>query len=87
MNEAATHTSPRLHPIEAVMERLCLGRSMVFSLLSDGQLRSVKVGRRRLVPESAISDFIERLESRPHCPPTGRAANGEQTMDDPRAAS
>jgi excisionase family DNA binding protein len=57
----ADHTA-RLHTIEAVMERLCLGRSTIFALMGSGELRSCKVGRRRLIPESAIVEFIENLE-------------------------
>ncbi|MCW2652674.1 MAG: ethanolamine utilization protein EutA [Mycobacterium sp.] len=56
----------RLHDIEGVMERLKLGRSTVFAELASGRLRSVKVGRRRLVPESAIADFIAGLEAGAH---------------------
>jgi excisionase family DNA binding protein len=59
----AEEIAARLNPVEAVMERLCLGRSTVFALMASGQLRSVKVGRRRLVPESAIVEFIHNLES------------------------
>lgn len=54
---------PTLHPIESVMDRLHLGRSKVFDLIATRQLRSVKVGRRRLVSESALCEFIERLDS------------------------
>jgi hypothetical protein len=32
-------------------------------LLGSGQLRNVKIGRRRLVPEQAIADFIADLEA------------------------
>jgi excisionase family DNA binding protein len=53
----------RLHDIESVMERLKLGRSTVFSVLASGQLRSCKVGRRRLVSEAALVDFINQLEA------------------------
>ncbi|WP_237082122.1 helix-turn-helix domain-containing protein [Mycobacteroides abscessus] len=53
----------RLWPIEAVMERLSVGRSMVFELMARGQLTSVKVGRRRLISESQINAYIARLES------------------------
>lgn len=53
----------RLHHVESVMERLGLGRSKVFELMGNGQLRSVKVGRRRLVSESAIVEFINRIEA------------------------
>ena len=45
------------------MERLGLGRSKVFELLASGQLRSVKVGRRRLVSEAALVEFIENLDA------------------------
>jgi excisionase family DNA binding protein len=52
----------RLWPVEAVMERLSIGRSMVFELMASGQLRSCKVGRRRLVSESAINEYIARVD-------------------------
>jgi excisionase family DNA binding protein len=53
----------RLNSIEATMARLGVGRSTVFAGIGSGQLRSVKVGRRRLVPESAITQFIQNLET------------------------
>lgn len=55
-------TAARLHKIPAVMGRLGVGRSKVFELMASGELRSVKIGRTRLIPESAIVEFIERLE-------------------------
>lgn len=59
MNDAVA----RLHDVEAVMKRLNLGRSKTFELIATGKLRSVKVGRRRLVSEAAIVDFIAQLEA------------------------
>jgi excisionase family DNA binding protein len=53
----------KLNQIEDVMERLRVGRSTVFALLASGRLRSVKIGRRRLVPEQALSDFIAGLDA------------------------
>ncbi|UVO14586.1 excisionase family DNA-binding protein [Mycobacterium sp. SVM_VP21] len=52
----------RLWPVEEVMKRLSVGRSMVFELMANGQLRSVKVGRRRLVSEAAINEYIARID-------------------------
>lgn len=52
----------RLNEVEDVMERLCVGRSTVFALLASKRLRSVKIGRRRLVPEQALIDFIAQLD-------------------------
>jgi excisionase family DNA binding protein len=57
-----TEGEARLHQIPGVMERLGVGRSKVFELIESGELRSVKIGRRRLVPESAIVDFIRTIE-------------------------
>ncbi|MGW3542051.1 excisionase family DNA-binding protein [Nocardia niigatensis] len=51
----------RLHQIPSACDRLGVGRSMLFELIKNGELGSVKVGRRRLVPESAIVAYIERL--------------------------
>ena len=52
----------RLHRVEAVMERLGVGRSKVFELMASGELRSVKVGRRRLVSEAALAEFIQKID-------------------------
>ena len=44
------------------MERLGVGRSTVYALMKSGELRSVHVGARRLIPEQAIVDFINKLD-------------------------
>lgn len=54
----------RLLPVNGVMDRLSLGRTVVFALLASGELRSVKVGRRRLVSEGQIAEYIARLEAK-----------------------
>jgi excisionase family DNA binding protein len=35
-----------------------VGRTTVYAAIGDGRIRSIKVGRRRLVPASAISDLL-----------------------------
>lgn len=55
-------TLARLNTIEDVMGRLCIGRTTAFELIGTRRLRSVKVGRRRLVSESALVEFIEELD-------------------------
>lgn len=62
LQEQIDRLNSRLWPVEAVMERLSVGRSMVFELMASGQLRSTKVGRRRLVSEAAISEFINKID-------------------------
>lgn len=63
MAEREAERVARLHSVESVMDRLGVGRSTVFALMASGQLRSCKVGRRRLIPEAAISDFIDSLDA------------------------
>ena len=40
-----------------------IGRSSIYRLMDSGELRSVKVGRRRLIPDSAIADYVTRLKA------------------------
>jgi excisionase family DNA binding protein len=40
-----------------------LSRSRIYQLIGSGELRSIKVGRRRLVPMSAISELLGDDES------------------------
>ncbi|SEP02792.1 helix-turn-helix domain-containing protein [Trujillonella endophytica] len=41
-----------------------LGRTKVYELISSGELRTVKIGRRRFVPASAVEEYVARLERR-----------------------
>ena len=60
---AAEEVLPRLNQIEVAAERLGVGRSKVYELMGSGQLRSVKLGKRRLIPESALIAFIDSLQA------------------------
>jgi excisionase family DNA binding protein len=52
----------QLFSIDEVMQRLGVGRNTVFNLLGSGELRSVKLGRRRMVSAQALRDFIAALD-------------------------
>jgi excisionase family DNA binding protein len=52
----------RLLSVEEAAHALGIGRSMVYALVADGRLRSLKVGRRRLVPSSALAELVEATE-------------------------
>ncbi|OHU60346.1 ethanolamine utilization protein EutA [Mycobacteroides chelonae] len=62
MEELVAQVSARLHPIEEVMDRLQIGRSKLYELMDTGQIRSCKVGRRRLVSEAALCEFIASID-------------------------
>jgi excisionase family DNA binding protein len=51
----------KLLPVEAVMAQLGVGRSTVFELIGSNQLRSVKIGRRRLIPQTAVDELVANL--------------------------
>jgi excisionase family DNA binding protein len=42
-------------------ERLNIGKSTLYDLIRSGMLRTVKIGSRRLVPVSALTEVIEKL--------------------------
>lgn len=49
----------QLLSIREAAETLGIGRSRLYDEIGAGRLRSVKVGRRRLVPAAAIRAYIE----------------------------
>jgi excisionase family DNA binding protein len=67
-DEIATERRPierepdRLLSIEQAARALGIGRTALYSEIGAGRIRSVKVGRRRLVPSSAISEVASGRE-------------------------
>jgi len=53
--------APLLLTVEETAELLHIGRSKVFDLIRCRDLDSVKIGRLRRVPESAVHEFMARL--------------------------
>jgi excisionase family DNA binding protein len=51
----------RLLTVEEAARRLSLGRTTVYALLRDGQIRSVRVGRLRRIPAEALDTYTARL--------------------------
>jgi excisionase family DNA binding protein len=51
-----------LYRIPAVMRMLSLSRSVIFEQLRSGRLDSVRQGRARLIPASAITEYIALLK-------------------------
>lgn len=52
----------RLYRVTDAMRLLSLSRSVIYELIRSGRLRSVTQGRTRLIPASAINDYIHLLE-------------------------
>jgi excisionase family DNA binding protein len=51
-----------LFTVEQCAEALGIGRTNAYELVLKGEISSVKVGRRRLVPRWALEKFIRKLE-------------------------
>jgi excisionase family DNA binding protein len=58
--DAARHPDvERLLSIAEAAETLGISRTALYSAIESGRLRSVKVGRRRLIPASALAELTE----------------------------
>ena len=58
----ATLTAPQLYRIPDAMRLLSMSRTVIYEQLRTGRLRSVHQGRARLIPSTAIADYIALLE-------------------------
>jgi excisionase family DNA binding protein len=50
--------------VEEAAKRLRLSRTLVYRLISSGQLESVKVGRLRRVPAECLPEYVAALRGR-----------------------
>ena len=53
----------KLYRVRDAMVILSLGRSTIYEQMRSGRLRSVTEGRSRLIPASAIAEYVKLLES------------------------
>lgn len=60
---ATPHTDNRqpdhLLSVEEAARRLDIGRTTAYGMIGSGRLRSIKIGRRRVVPSGALAELIE----------------------------
>lgn len=50
-----------LYDLDEAAKQLSISRRVVDRLVGEGELESVKLGRRRLVPHEALEDYVARL--------------------------
>lgn len=55
-------TGRQLYRVPEAMGILSMSRSVIYELIRSGRLRTVKEGRARLIPASAITDYVALLE-------------------------
>jgi excisionase family DNA binding protein len=52
-----------LYDLTAAQHLTCLGRSQLYKAMDAGELGSIKVGRRRLIPREALVAYVEGLKA------------------------
>ncbi|OIV37857.1 hypothetical protein BIV57_08830 [Mangrovactinospora gilvigrisea] len=58
----ALDLAPRLHRVEVAAHLIGVKRSTAYEEIRLGRLRTVRVGRRRLVPTEYIEEYIDLLK-------------------------
>jgi excisionase family DNA binding protein len=52
--------------VEEAARRLRIGRTILYSLISTGQIETVTIGRRRLVPPECVAAYVAALRTATH---------------------
>ena len=63
-------TTQQLYRVPDAMQLLSLSRSVIYEQIRTGRLKSVTQGRTRLIPASAIMEYVSMLQ---------READGDDT--------
>jgi len=59
----ASAASRLLYSVEEAADLLGIGRTYMFHLLRTGEIDSLKIGKRWMVPGDALDNYIEHLRS------------------------
>ncbi len=51
---------PLAHSPDSAGQRLSVPTRQIYNLIASGQLRSFKQGKRRLIPDSELQNFVQR---------------------------
>lgn len=52
-----------LYSIPDAADQLSVSARVLERLVADGEVSTVKIGRRRLVPAEALEDYVERVKA------------------------
>lgn len=58
MSEPTTGIEKLVYDVKEAAEMLSISRTMIFQLINEGRLGSLKVGHRRLVPRQDLEEFV-----------------------------
>jgi len=75
-----TDGPPELLSIGQAAHRLGVGRTALYALITAGRLRSIRIGRRRLIPGDSLAELATPTKQR-----TGAADTARPSMESRRA--
>lgn len=64
MKSITGSNSPLLLTIEEAADRLNIGRTLMYSLVSPGVVKSVTIGRLRRIPAECLDEYVASLLAR-----------------------
>ena len=53
--------TPLVLTIEQAAKRLGIGRTLMYALVSSGEIESVTIGRLRRIPVECLTEYVNRL--------------------------
>lgn len=60
-NAMPTDPPPLVLTIEQAAHRLGIGRTLMYALVTSGEIESVTIGRLRRIPSECITEYVTRL--------------------------
>ena len=56
--EGVFDSYPDVVSVEEIRQMLRIGKNAVYALLKDGEIKSIKVGKRYIVPKKYVIEFL-----------------------------
>ena len=56
--EGVFDSYPDVVSVEEIRQMLRIGKNAVYALLKDGEIKSIKVGKRYIVPKKYVVEFL-----------------------------
>ena len=67
--DMAPEPTPLVLTIEQAAQRLGIGRTLMYALVTSGEIESVTIGRLRRIPAECLTEYVDRLrEQGAHLP-------------------
>lgn len=52
---------PAVVQVEDIQNMLCIGRNVAYRILKEGKIKTIKVGKRYIIPKKSVIEFLESV--------------------------